>query len=86
MTSRANRQTVIINHKRTLFYCWSWDQRCSVHQLGKYGHAGGCFARGCCRMYEPILPHLRQAEVRRASRGEPAARPGSGFLKAGFGF
>jgi len=26
-------------------------------------------------MYEPVLPHLRQAEVRRASRGEPEARP-----------
>lgn len=78
MTSRANPQRVISNHKRTLFYCWSWDRWCSVRQLGKHGHAGGCFARGCCKMYEPVLPHLRQAEVRRASRGEPAARPGSG--------
>jgi hypothetical protein len=80
MTSRANPQKVIINHTRKLFYCWSWDRWCSLRQLGKGGHAGGCFARGCCRMYEPELPHLRTAEVRRASRGEPAARPvlGSG--------
>jgi|WetSurMetagenome_2_1015567.scaffolds.fasta_scaffold314866_2 hypothetical protein len=68
-------QRVIINHQRTLFYCWSWDRWCSVQQLGKYGHAGGCFARGCRRMYEPALPHLRTAEVRRASRGNPAGRP-----------
>jgi hypothetical protein len=64
-----NRQTVIINHKRTLFYCWSWDRWCSVRQLGKGGHEGGCFARGCRRMYEPVLPHLRQAEVRRIAAG-----------------
>jgi hypothetical protein len=75
MTSRANRQRVVINHSRTLFYCWSWDRWCSVRQLGKHGHEGGCFARGCRRMYEPLLPHLRTAAVRRASRGEPAACP-----------
>ena len=69
MTSRKNPQWVIINHKRTLFYCWSWDRWCSVRQLGKYGHAGGCFARGCRRMYEPALPHLRTAEVCRAAAG-----------------
>jgi hypothetical protein len=69
MTSRANRQKVIINHKRTLFYCWAWDRWCSVHELGKCGHKGGCFARGCGRMYEPALPHLRAADVRRAAAG-----------------
>ena len=75
MTSRTDPQRVIINHNRRLFYCWSWDRWCSVRQLGKHGHQGGCFARDCRRMYEPVLPHLRTAAVRRAS-GEP--RPGSG--------
>ena len=75
MTSRLSRQRVIINHTRKLFYCWSWDRWKSVCELGRGGHEGGCFARGCCKMYEPALPHLRTAEVRRASRGEPAARP-----------
>lgn len=69
MTSRKNPQRVIINHTRKLFYCWSWDRWCSLRQLGKGGHAGGCFARGCHKMYEPVLPHLRQAEVRRAAAG-----------------
>ena len=73
MTSRKDSQRVVVNHTRTLFYCWSWDRWCSVRQLGKHGHQGGCFARGCRRMYEPVLPHLRRAEVRRASRA------GSGF-------
>ena len=73
MTSRANPQKVIVNHTHQLFYCWSWDRWKSLHELGKGGHDGGCFARGCRRMYEPMLPHLRATEVRRASRA------GSGF-------
>lgn len=64
----ASRQTVIINHNRTLFYCWSWDRWCSVRQLGKGGHKGGCFARGCCKMYEPELLHLPRRVARQDHR------------------
>lgn len=64
----GNRQRVIVNSQRSLFYCWSWDKWCSVLQLGKGGHEGGCFARGCRMMYEPELPHLRKEQVRCAAR------------------
>lgn len=69
MTGRTDTQRVIINHTRTLFYCWSWDRWKSLRELGKCGHQGGCFARGCRRMYAPAYPHLRTAEVSRGAAG-----------------